>query len=369
MDWLTGVLFFAGIALLVFGANWLVTGASAVAAAAGVSSLVIGLTVVAYGTSAPEVAVTVQAAWAGKADLAVANVVGSNIFNVLFILGAAAAVTPLAVARQLVRRDVPLMIGLSAALWFMLRDGLLNRLDGVLLVTGLVAYTVFIVRQSRREQNQASGAPGAPSAPDAESASAPTRERPLLLSVGFVLGGLALLVVGSKWLVDGAVAFAQWWGISDVVVGLTIVAAGTSLPEVATSIIAALRGERDIAVGNVVGSNLFNIMGALGVSAGVAPSGLGVPPSMVTFDVPVMIGVAVVCLPFFARGFTIPRWQGALFLASYLAYTTYLVLDATKNAAKDRYGAVMIGYVLPITALTLAFLGWRVWRRRHTAGA
>jgi cation:H+ antiporter len=357
MDWLTGVLFFAGLGLLVLGANWLVTGASAVAAAAGVSSLVIGLTVVAFGTSAPEMAVSVQAAWAGKADLAVANVVGSNIFNVLFILGASAAITPLAVARPLVRRDMPLVIGLSVALWLLVRDGLLARLDGVVLFTGLVAYTVWIVRQSRKAQ-EAAGEPAA------ESGSAPTRERPLLLSVGLVLGGLALLVVGSKWLVEGAVAFALWLGISDVVVGLTIVAAGTSLPEVATSITAAVRGERDIAVGNVVGSNIFNIMGVLGISASVAPSGLVVPPSMVAFDVPVMIGVAVVCLPFFARGFTIPRWQGALFLAYYLAYTIYLVLDSTNHEAKGRYTAAMIQYVFPLTALTLAFLAWRVWRGR-----
>src|SRR5262245_8504820 len=193
MGWIVVVLFLAGLVLLPFGAELLVRGASRLAAAAGVSSLVIGLTVVAFGTSAPEMAVSVQAAWAGKADLAVANVVGSNIFNVLFILGASAAITPLVVARPLVRRDMPLVIGLSVALWLMVRDGLLTRLDGVLLVVGLVSYTVWIVRQSL-EAKEATGEPAA------ESGSAPTRERPLLLSIGLVLGGLALLVVGSKWL-------------------------------------------------------------------------------------------------------------------------------------------------------------------------
>lgn len=355
------VLFFAGLALLVLGASWLVTGASAVAAAAGVSSLVIGLTVVAFGTSAPELAVSVQAAWAGQADLAVANVVGSNTFNVLFILGASALITPLLVAQQLVRRDVPIMIGISGVLWWAAYDGQLTRLDGVLLFLGLVVYTVWIVRVSRRETKEVAAEY------EGEYGPAQTRRRPLLLSIGLVVGGLALLVVGSNWLVDGAITFARWWGISDVVVGLTIVAAGTSLPEVATSITAAIRGERDIAVGNVVGSNIFNIMGVLGLSCIVAPAGLTVLPSMATFDIPVMIAVAVACLPVFARGFTIPRWEGALFLLCYAAYTVYLVLDATAHEARAGYVTVMLQFVIPLLLLTLVVIGFRVLRGARKA--
>ena len=361
MDWLTIVLFFVGLGLLVVGANWLVKGASRLAAAAGVSSLVIGLTVVAFGTSAPELAVSVKASWLGQADMAVGNVIGSNIFNVLFILGASAVITPLLVAQQLVRRDVPIMIAVSGVVLLLSLDGAISRVDGAILFVALVVYTVWIVRVSRRETKAVEAEY------EAEYGTEEARRTPVLLSLGFVLGGLALLVLGSNWLVTGAVAFAQWMGISEVVVSLTIVAAGTSLPEVATSVTAALRGERDIAVGNVVGSNLFNLLGVLGLSGMAAPSGLTVVDSMVGFDLPVMIAVAFACLPFFARGFMIPRWEGALFFLYYCAYTTYLVLDATKHEAKAGYATVMLEFVLPLTAVTLAVLAFRVFRTRNAA--
>jgi cation:H+ antiporter len=356
MDWLTVVLFFVGLGLRVVGADWLVKGASRVAAAAGVSSLVIGLTVVAFGTSAPELAVSMKAAWLGQADMAVGNVVGSNIFNVLFILGASSVITPLLVAQDLVRRDVPLMIAVSILVLLLSLDGGLGRVDGVCLLAALVVYTVWIVRASRRE-NAAVEAEY-----EAEFGGEEVKRSPVWLSIGLIVAGLALLVLGSNWLVTGAVQFAQWMGVSEVVVSLTIVAAGTSLPEVATSITAAIRGERDIAVGNVVGSNFFNLMGVLGVSGTLAPEGLTVIPSMVGFDIPVMIAVAFACLPIFARGRMIPRWEGALFLLYYIAYTLYLILDATKHEAKDGYSRVMLQFVMPMTGLTLALLAFRVYR-------
>jgi cation:H+ antiporter len=360
VDWTTVALFFAGLVLLVLGASWLVRGAARLAASAGVSALVIGLTVVAFGTSAPEMAVSVQSAWQGQADMAVGNVVGSNIFNVLFIIGASALITPLVVAQQLVRRDVPIMIVLSVALWALTRDGLIGRADGLLLFATLVVYTVWIVRVSRRESKAVEAEY------EAEYGTPAAKTSRALPNVGLVLAGLVLLVLGSNWLVDGAVAFARWWGISDVVVSLTIVAAGTSLPEVATSITAALRGERDIAVGNVVGSNIFNLLGVLGISGAVAPAGLTVTDAMAGFDVPVMIAVAFACLPFFARGFTIPRWQGALFLGYYAAYTAYLILAQKDRDAKDRYAAAMLQFVIPLTALTLAVVAARVSVRSRT---
>ncbi len=370
----TGVLFAIGLVLLVIGADWLVKGASRVASAAGVSSLVIGLTVVAFGTSAPEFAVSVQAAWSGQSDMAIGNVVGSNIFNVLFILGASALITPLLVAQQLVRRDVPIMIALSTALWLVSRDGQLTRLDGVILFVGLVLYTTWIVRVSRRESKAVQAEYEEAFGGDAKIDPIPLHEslaakpgapagaakQGLGGAIGYVVVGLAMLVLGSKWLVDGAVAFATWAGLSEVVVSLTIVAAGTSLPEVATSITAAIKGERDIAVGNVVGSNIFNIMGVLGMSGIVSPDGLTVLPSMVGYDLPVMIAVAVACLPVFARGFVIPRWEGVLFLLYYVAYTTYLVLDATKHEATEGYAKAMLHFVLPLTGVTLGVLAVRV---------
>ncbi|MBZ0151117.1 MAG: calcium/sodium antiporter, partial [Planctomycetes bacterium] len=289
----------------------------------------------------------------GQADMAVGNVVGSNIFNVLAIVGLAAAITPLLVAVQLVRRDVPVMIVVSLVLIGLALDGRIGRLDGVLLFGTLVGYTTWIVRASRREGAAAAAAMDT-------KASAPRGN--LSLDLGFVLGGCAMLVLGSTWMVDGAIAFAKWLGLSEVVVGLTIVAAGTSLPELATSVMAAAKGERDIAVGNVVGSNVFNILGVLGLSGIMAPDGLTVLPSMITLDLPVMLAAAFACLPFFARGHVIPRWEGVLFLLFYVAYTTWLVMDATQHEAREGYASIMLRLVLPLTAVTLALVAWRVLR-------
>ena len=358
MDWLTVVLFAAGLGLLVLGAELLVRGASRLASSVGISPLVIGLTVVAFGTSAPELAVSLGASWRGQADMAVGNVVGSNIFNVLFILGASAAITPLLVAQELVRRDVPLMIGASVVVWLLAIDGAIDRLDGLLLAGGLVAYTWWLVWEARRE--------GAAPEFDAAELTHPAASS-VPKNLALVAVGLGMLVLGSNWLVGGAVAFAQYLGVSEVVIGLTIVAAGTSLPEVATSILAAVRGQRDIAVGNVVGSNVFNLLGVLGTSAAVAPQGLSVQPSMAAFDLPVMTATAVACLPFFAPGRMIPRWQGLVFFAYYVAYTTYLVLDATRHEAKEGYAAVMLRFVVPLTVMTMVVLALRVMRRAHPA--
>jgi len=350
---MTLVLFLAGLGLLVLGAEWLVKGASRLAAAVGVSPLVIGLTVVAYGTSAPEMAVSVKAAWAGQPDLALGNVVGSNVFNVLFILGASALIAPLVVAAQLVRLDVPIMIGLSFLTLALAADGSIGRLDGALLIAGAIAYTVFQVRQSRKESVAIR---------DEFAKEYGAMRGSTAANLAFIAAGLVLLVLGSRWLVTGAVAFAQAFGVSELVIGLTIVAAGTSLPEVATSLLAAIRGERDIAVGNVVGSNIFNLLAVLGVSAVVSPDGLPAPAALVRFDLPIMVAVAVACLPIFASGALIARWEGVLFLFYYAAYTGYVVLDAQQHDALPAFSAVMEAYVLPLTAVTLAVVGWRAWR-------
>jgi cation:H+ antiporter len=353
---MTVVLFVAGLGLLVVGAEWLVRGASRLAAALGISPLVIGLTVVAYGTSAPEMAVSVKSAWAGQPDLALGNVVGSNVFNVLLILGASATITPLLVSSQLIRLDVPIMIGLSVLTLLLAGDGSIGRLDGAILFAGAVAYTVFQIRQSRKESAAIR---------DEYAQEYGKKRSSTAANLAIVAVGLVLLVLGSRWLVSGAVAFAQALGVSELVIGLTIVAAGTSLPEVATSILAAVRGERDIAVGNVVGSNIFHILAVLGLSGLVAPGGLPVSPAVVTFDAPVMIAVAIACLPVFASGAVIARWEGALFLFYYAAYTAYLVLAAQQHDALPAFSAVMQLFVLPLTAVTLAVVGFRAWRERR----
>ena len=348
--------FLAGLVLLVVGAEGLVRGASRLAAAVGLSPLVIGLTVVAFGTSAPEMAVSVGGALSGQGDLAVGNVVGSNIFNVLFILGASAAIAPLVVSMQLLRVDVPIMIGVSVATLLLAADGVVGRIEGILLVVGLAAYTGLLIRLSRRERKAIQDEFAAEYASAAQSAGQ------LALQVALVAGGLGLLVLGARWLVSAAVQMATAFGLSELVIGLTIVAAGTSLPEVATSLIATVRGERDIAVGNVVGSNIFNLLGVLGLSAAVAPDGLRVTPAAFGFDVPVMIAVAVACLPIFFTGRVIARWEGWLFLAYYVAYTAYVIMAAAQHDALPLFSSAMVAFVMPLTAVTLLVLTVRAVR-------
>lgn len=354
MTALTLVSFIAGLILLVLGADWLVRGASRIAAASGISALVIGLTVVAYGTSAPELAVSVKAAWSSQADLAVGNVVGSNVFNILFILGTSAIITPLLVAAQIIRVEVPIMIGVSVLVYLMSMDGRIGRLDGAVLFAGVIAYTVTQIRQSRKESAAVKD--------EYADGAAPPMPSSTLGSLGWIAAGMAALILGSHWLVDSAVVFARVLGVSELVIGLTIVAAGTSLPEVATSIVAALRGERDIAVGNVIGSNIFNLLSVLGLSSLVSPSGVPVAAGVMGFDLPVMIAVAIACLPIFARGARIERWEGAVFLFYYVAYTAYVILAAQRHDVLPLFSASMQWFVLPLTALTLAVVSWRYWR-------
>jgi cation:H+ antiporter len=347
---MNALLFVGGLAILVLGANLLVRGASKFALSFGISPLVVGLTVVAMGTSAPEVAVSVGAALDGRTDIAIGNVVGSNVLNVLFILGLSALIVPLAVNVQIIRQEVPIMIGASVLLLALSVDGAISFRDGALLFALLIAYTVFVVRQSRLETQNAKAEyeiEVRPAEPGSWDAAWPAQ-------LALIAAGLACLVIGADWLVTASVAFARALGVSDVVIGLTIVAAGTSMPEIATSVTAAIKGERDIAVGNVVGSNIFNILGCLGLSGLVAgASGLQVAPSLLAFDLWVMIAVAVACLPIFMTGREIARWEGGVFVTYYAAYVGYLILAAQEHDALETFSGVMTGFVVPITVVTL----------------
>jgi len=356
------LLFLLGLAALVAGAESLVRGASKIALSFGISPLVVGLTIVAMGTSSPEVAVSVGAVLNGSADIAVGNVVGSNIFNVLFILGISALVTPLVVHSQIIRQEVPIMIGASVMLAVLAIDGQIGRWESALLLSLLAGYIVFLVRQSRAETAESRGEfEGRVSQPGGWDGHWSVQ---LLL----ILAGLGLLLLGSNWLVDSAVVFARALGVSDLVIGLTIIAAGTSMPEVATSVMAAVRGERDIAVGNVIGSNTFNILGCLGLSGLVSSGGLGIASAVLNFDLWVMVAVAIACLPVFMFGRQIGRRRGLLFLAYYVAYVAYLILGAQDHDALDEYSAVMLSFVLPLTIVTLVAMLIREQRRRDEAG-
>ncbi|NCT92575.1 calcium/sodium antiporter [Cellulomonas sp. APG4] len=350
-----------GLVLLVVGAEALVRGASSLARRIGLSPLVVGLTVVAVATSTPELAVTVDAVLSGTPDLAVGNVVGSNIANVLLILGVSALVLPLAVRHQIVRIDLPVMLGLSVLLLVMSLDGAVGMLDGALLIAALVGYTavtVVVGRRSTRRPASAEvavaadvrGADGLAADDDAAD-DVPTTSLPRSLLL--VVVGVGLLVLGARLLVSGASNIATGLGVSGLVVGLTVVAVGTSLPELAASVVAVRRGERDLAVGNVVGSNIFNIGLVLGLPALLSGDGIPVPGAAVVLDIPLMIAAAVALLPIAFTGFMIRRWEGGLFLALYLAYTTYVVLAAAEHDALQGFTTAMVGFVLPLLAITL----------------
>ncbi|WP_417851632.1 calcium/sodium antiporter [Thalassoglobus sp.] len=348
-----------GLLVLTLGAELLVRSATKLASAAGISPLVIGLTVVAFGTSAPELVVSLQSTLSGQPDVALGNVVGSNILNILFILGISAVIVPLVVSQQLIRFDVPLMVGLSVLVLLLALDGQIGRLDGLLLTAGLISYNFWAVWKSRQEQAVVRAEYEA-NLGVAEKAS---DLRGILLNLALLIAGLALLVLGSRWFVEAVTTIARSLGVSELVIGLTVVAAGTSLPEVATSIMAAIRGERDIAVGNVVGSNIFNILGVLGISSLVSANGIGISETALRLDIPVMVAVAFACLPIFFTGHMISRWEGSLFLGYYFAYTAYLITAATIPSMTRTFGIVMLGFVIPLTIITLAITVVRTIRQ------
>ncbi|MBF0209317.1 MAG: calcium/sodium antiporter [Desulfamplus sp.] len=349
------ILFVAGLVLLIIGAEFLVKGASHLAAVLGISPLVIGLTVVALGTSSPELAVSIKSSLSGQGSIALGNVVGSNIFNILFILGLSALIVPLFVSEQLVRLDIPLMIALSVMVFILSLDEKFSRADGLMLITGLGIYLWFLINQSRKESKETKAA---------GINAVETEKTKWAKNIGLVIGGLLLLVIGSRWFVNSAVSFAEYLKVSELIVGLTIVSAGTSLPEVVTSVIAGLRGERDIAVGNVLGSNIFNIMGVLGVASIVSPTGIEVSPAIIRFDIPVMIAVQLSCLPIFFTGGVISRKEGLLFFGYYMAYTLYLILAASQHDALPRFSAAMLYFVIPLTAITLITISFREFHSR-----
>jgi cation:H+ antiporter len=354
----TILLFLAGLITLILGADLLVRGASRLAAAFGVSPLVIGLTIIAIGTASPEIAVSLQAAAAGQGDLTLGNVLGSNIFNILFILGITAIVAPVVIAEQLIRKDAPIMLGISLLTLALAIDGNLGWFDGAILLIGMIIYIVFALRQSKEESKAVQEEYAQEFAPKE-----PHTARNTITNIGFILVGLGLLVLGSNWLVESASQIAKSLGVSELVIGLTIVAAGTSLPEVATSVIAALKKESDIAVGNVVGSNIFNLLGVLGLGAVVAPGGIAVVERVLQFDLPVMLFVALVSLPIFYVDSRISRLDGGLLLSYYVIYVVYIIMRAAESPAISAM-SVFMSIFIPLTFSLLVIAAYRSMRAR-----
>lgn len=340
-----------GLVLLVAGAELLVRCAIRITANLKIRPLLIGLTVVALGSSAPQMTVSLQAALNDTADIAVGSVIGSNIFNILVTLGLSALIIPLRVSRQLVRLDIPLMILASALVFALTLNKELDRLDGVILLTGLVIYLGLLLRQSRHSGHHHVS-------PDQPRTSWP-------YNILLMLSALVMLGVAGHLLLDAAVELATELGLSERIIGLTIIAISTSLPELATSLIAAFRGQREIAVGNVIGSNLFNLLGVLGITALVAPVPLSVSPNALAFDLPVMLGVAVLCLPVFYAGYRVTRLEGVLFLGLYLAYGLHVVSFTTGMPLAGKLEHLMLFYILPALLVFVLFTTLRAWRRQH----
>ena len=347
MNPITFLTLILGLVLLVVGAEFLVKGASKIAAILKISPLIIGLTIVAYGTSAPEMSVSIMSTFSNQADIAVGNVVGSNICNILLVLGMSSVVAPLVVTKQIIRSDVPIMIGVSLLLLMFSLDGRLSKVDGIILFIGGALYTLSLIYQSSKqgaEQDEFAQEYGF---------SGEVTTQLWIKNIVFVIGGSVLLILGSRLLVQSAVAIATNFGVSELLIGLTIVAFGTSLPELATSVVASFRGERDIAVGNVLGSNIFNILAVLGIAAVLSPNSINVAPTVLNFDLLVATAVAFACLPIFYSGKRIDRLEGLLFLFYYLAYNAHLILKATNNPNLSTYNSIMLYGVMPLTVIFL----------------
>jgi cation:H+ antiporter len=358
------MLLVGGLAALLLGAELLVRGASRIALAFGIPPIIIGLTVVSLSTSAPEIVISAGAALGGAPDLAVGNVVGSNIANILLILGISAILLPVRIDQRLVRKEVPLLIVVSLVFWGMAFGGLFTRLEGAILLLGFGGYMAYLIILGRKESE----------AVQAEYAHEyglfPSRaRRQILFNSALVALGVILLVLGARWFVSGAEQLARSLGVSELIIGLTVVSLGTGMPELVTSVIAGIRKESDIAVGNIIGSNLFNMLAVMGITAALAPQGVAVAPAAVTFDIPVMIASAVACLPIFYVGYYIFRWEGFLFVGYYVAYVVYLILAAAQHDALPMFSSVMLEFVIPLTAVTLGILVYRTATARRRSAS
>jgi cation:H+ antiporter len=361
---LTWFLLVVGLTVLTLGAELLVRGASRLALAMQISPLVVGLTIVAFGTSAPELVVSLESGFKGESDVALGNVLGSNILNVLLILGLSALIVPLVVSQQLIRLDVPLMVLASVAVGVMCIDGSIGRGDGLILVSALLVWNVWTVRKSRTESKEIAEEYAREFGGDLDATTGRGRQI-VINALILVLGGL-MLVVGARVFLENAVSIARSLQVSELVIGLTLVAVGTSLPEIATSLVAALRGERDIAVGNVVGSNLFNLLCVLGVSS-VVLGEIPVADEVLRFDIPIMIAVAVGCMPVFFTGHRIERWEGGVFLFYYVVFTLDLTLAALESPWLSSLRTFIVWVAIPATVIAFAASQLR-WRRIRARG-
>ena len=342
---MTVFLFILGLAVLIGGAELFLRAVDKFGAAWSVSPVVMGLTVVAFATGAPELAISLQAAIDGKPDLVLGNILGSNVANILLILGIAGLVHPLKITNRIIKVDVPMVIMASTLLFILAIDGLLSPLDGGIIFIGLILYSIFMYYQIKKDRKQNKRKKSEEVKLD-EPVTPQFYGKYILL----LLGGLVFIVLGSRWMVASAVEIAGILGISELIIGLTIVSIGTSLPEVATSVSAVRHGDSDTAVANVMGSNLYNILLTLSLTVLIAPGAIDVSQEAINLDLPIMLIVAIACLPLFWPGKELGRKEAIGFLFYYVAYMTYLVFLAMEHPFKETMEVIMVWGIFPITA-------------------
>ena len=355
---MTLFLFIVGLASLIFGAELFLKAVDHFGLKWGVSPLIMGLTVVAFATGAPELAISIKAAASGSADLVLGNIIGSNIANILLILGITSLISLLHIAKRVILIDLPIVVAVSLTLFLLAKDGTLTKMDGGVLIMGLIGYSIFTYYRIQKSKN---GDPVFAYEKKAEELASGTWF--YIKNGGMLILGLALIVQGSNWMVDSAVTIATLLGISELVIGLTIVSIGTSLPEVATSVAAARKGNADIAVANVLGSNLYNMLLTLGLTLLISPHVLQVSAVAIHFDLPFMIIVTLICIPLFLGGYNLTRTDGSIFLFYYASYITFLVLDALSAPFKEYMAMAMYWVVSPITIL---YIVWQLVAYRQT---
>lgn len=353
---MTVILFIAGLVALIGGAELFLKAVDHFGLKWGVSPLIMGLTVVAFATGAPELAISIKAATSGNADLVLGNIIGSNIANILLILGITSLISPLNITRRMIRIDVPIVIVVSLVLFLLALDGILSPFDGMVLLVGFIGYSIFTYFQIQKSRDEES----AEELFEFEGTVDDLTKGAFfyIKNVGFLLIGLGLIVLGSNWMVDSAVSIATKLGISQLVIGLTIVSIGTSLPEVATSLTSARKGNADIAVANVMGSNLYNVLLTLGLTLVIAPNALEVSKDALSLDLPFMLAVSIVCIPIFIAGFNLTRTDGLIFLFYYVTYLAYLVMNSMGSAYAIYIEYVMIWAIVPATVM---YVIWRIY--------
>ncbi len=348
----TFIWFAAGLIALIAGAELLVRSVSRLAVVIGISKLIISLTVVAFGTSAPELAISIRAGIAGNTDLMLGNIIGSNITNTLLILGMAALIIPLKVHVKLIRWDVPIMIAITVAVYFFALNGAISFVECMILTCILIGYMIFLIRQGGDTDFKIK---------------VKEKRKPTVILLHSVLSitGLYVLITGASWLINSSLIFAEMAGVSELTIGLTVLAIGTSLPEIVVVLIAAIRREKDIAVGSIIGSNILNFLAVLGISGLFIPGAIPVQDVLIRFDMILLIIASLLCVPIFYTGHKIVPWEGMLFLFLYFGYIFYLFLSSTEHSFVTVFTSTMLYFILPVVLLTSIAIALMEWKRRY----